>query len=629
MIDRRAGRVLLFYMIALVIAGLSSGRYAPVAAQQVERQNDNLRITAVDTSAFPTVAVRVLATTKGSAPIVDLTRLILRENGLPVINPAMARTPVGVDLAFVLDVNATYLQVDGRDEMSRRDKVADSISRFAEQFMSPAGLDRVSVIVPDEAGEEAAFLGREIVRPGELLSIIDAYNPVPPRLAPLQSMLATAIDQLSAGEEGRFRAILLYTDAGRLNQQLDSQTLVEAAQVAHIPIFVAILGADASEDEIANAARLYSPTNGAYVHMPEPEATDLFYDIFRQQGLQIELSYESEERRNGEHELSVSLGNVRDTARFELTLAPPEVTIVAQQTDVRRAGSAVDTPLPLLQPAILPLTVQIIWPDGRPRRLSELAFRVDGVPQPLSTGLTPDDNGLIPLIWDISERDAGRYRLEVAVSDMLGFAAVAEPLTVEIEVARPLPPTATPAPTRVPTPPLQERAGNLLPLLLLAAAAFVISGIILWISRRRRTLAPATTKSLPSQANPLAAPSADDRHVAVLVWSDDAVGTDRIELVADHVLLGRDPEAVDIVMEDPSISRLHARIRRNAAGEYWLYDEGSIEGTFLNYERLGLAPHRLQHEDILQMGRVTLRFRLELPGTPDDLTMSKEDDIGG
>ena len=243
---------------------------------------------------------------------------------------------------------------------------------------------------------------------------------------------------------------MLYTDGARLNDQLDYQPLVEAAQAAGVPIYVAILGADASEEEIANVTGLYSPTNGLYVHMPEPEAADPIYDIFRAQGQQTEITYNSDARRDGPHEVSVSLGNVRDTAEYDLSLAAPEIVIESPRATVRRAGSAIDTPLPLLQPAVLPLTARIIWPDGRPRRLTEINFQVDGVAQPVATDLAPDGSGQLPLAWDISERDAGTYRLDVEMADELGFRASAAPVEITIEVTRPSPPTPTVAPTRAP-----------------------------------------------------------------------------------------------------------------------------------------------------------------------------------
>jgi predicted component of type VI protein secretion system len=280
---------------------------------------------------------------------------------------------------------------------------------------------------------------------------------------------------------------------------------------------------------------------------------------------------------------------------------------------VRRAGSAVATPLALLQPAVLPLTAQVVWPDGHPRRLTDVIFRVDGVAQPLATTPALDDAGQLPLSWDISERDAGTYRLEVEVADELGFRAASAPLEVVIEIARPSPPSPTVTPTRAPSPLATAAEGVpwavILPAALLAAGG-VATGVALL--RRRRARRAAAPPPAPPRIIPAAGPP-DDRHVAVLEWATGA-DADPIELTAADVTLGREAEAVEIILEDPSVSRLHARIRRNQAGEYWLFDEGSESGTFLNHERLGLAPRQLQHNDLIQLGRVTLRFRLELAG---------------
>lgn len=622
MIERQRAVVLLFYIAALLAALGPS----PLAAQQIQGEQNDLRITNVDTTGFPTVAVRVLTTSAGSAPIPDLTRLILRENGVPIPDTTTALVPVGVDVALVIDANPDLLFFDDRSGLSRRDKLAAGITRYADQFMNPAGLDRVSIITPDETGEGAAFLTRDATRPSDVAAAVNAYTPTPPRITPLQGMLEAALDHLAAGEDGRFQAVVLYTDGARINRQLDFQALVSRALDANIPIYTAILGADASPDETANVSNLYVPTRGRFVHMPEPESADPIYEILQAQGQQAQLSYESELRSSATHEVSVSIGNVRDAAPFELTLSAPEVALLGPDATVRRVGSAVDTPLALLQPAVLPLAVQVTWPDDRPRRLSQLTFRVDGTPQPQAELLSPDGSGQIPLQWDISLREAGVYRLEVEVADELGFRAAAEPLEITIEVARPSPPTPTPVPTRVPLPNLAERAGSnpllaLLPLMAVAAAV----GYWLW---RRSNRPPKPDEAPLPRIIPADGPPPRDGHAAVLVWGDDvafdeenadfAPAADRIELIAADVTLGREAEAVDIVVDDPSVSRLHARIRRAAGGDYWLYDEGSAGGTFLNFERLGLAPRPLQHNDVIQLGRVMLRFRLELPSPDSD-----------
>lgn len=612
MINRRTAGRLLFYIagLAVLLRGL------PLAAQQVQRETSDLRITAVDTAVFPTVSVRLLTTDAGSAPISDLARLVLRENGVPIPNTTTVRTPVGIDLVLVVDANADFLLFDDSSGLSRRDKVAASIVRYAEQFMYPAGLDRVSVIVPDEAG--ATFLAQDMNRPSDLADAVNAYNPVTTGATPLQDMMVAAIDHLAASEDGRFQAILLYTDGARLDRQLDFPALVEAAQATTIPLYAAILGADASAEELANVGRLHEPTNGLAIHMPEPEAADPLYTLFQAQGQQAELTYQSDIRQNGTHEVSVSLGNVRDTATFELSLAAPEVSIGVPQTSVRRAGSAVDTPLALLQPAVLPLTVRVAWPDGRSRGLTGVVFRVDGIDQPVGAVLSPDATGELPLPWDISGRDAGVYRLEVEVVDELGFRASAPPVEIAIEVARPSPPTPTPQPTRVPVPSITERAGGLQLLIALPAVAG-LAALGWWLRRRSRHPAKADP-STPPRIAPAVEPPPADGHVAVLEWRpNDGRPGEQIELPLADTTIGRDPEAVDIIIDDPGVSRLHARIRRAATGDYWLYDEGSESGTYLNYERLGLAPRQIQHNDIVQLGRVTLRFRLELPG-PRTLT---------
>ena len=612
MIARRIRTSILFTLLALLI-GL------PAVAQQVPGQRDDLRITAVDASAFPTVAVRVLTTGAGSAPVADLSRLVLRENGVPIPDTLSARVPVGVDLVVVLDANADYLQFDDRSGLSRRDKVAASLGRFAGQFMSPAGLDRVSIVVPNETGDAPAFLLRDATRPDEIAAAGEAYAPAAPRATPLHDMMAAAIDHLAAGDDGRFRAVLLFTDGARLAGQLDYPALVETALTARVPLYAAILGVEASPEEMANVTALTEPTNGLAVHMPEPEATDPLYAIFQAQGQQTELTYESALRQNGTHEVSVSLGNVRDTATFDLSLAAPEVALTAARTSVRRAGNAVDTPLPLLQPAVLPLTAQITWPDGRPRRLTEVIFRVDGTPQPLATDPTPDGAGQLPLAWDISERDAGNYRLEIEVADELGFRATSAPLAIAIEVTRPTPPTPTSAPTRVP---LTEVARQVDVPAWAIIAPLALLGVVVAARLFRRRPRPATPPPAIPRVVPASAPPPDD-HVAVLALADDT--GEAIALTAADVTIGRDPAAVDVVLDAPGVSRLHARIRRDAAGEYWLYDEGSEQGTYLNYDRLGLAPRRLQHNDVVQLGALGLRFRLELRGESADGQQTTDD----
>jgi len=72
----------------------------------------------------------------------------------------------------------------------------------------------------------------------------------------------------------------------------------------------------------------------------------------------------------------------------------------------------------------------------------------------------------------------------------------------------------------------------------------------------------------------------------------------------DVVLAGRHPDS-DIFLDDITVSRRHAEIARSASG-YVVRDVGSLNGTYLNRERIEEAP--LHNGDEVQIGKFKLVF---------------------
>lgn len=70
--------------------------------------------------------------------------------------------------------------------------------------------------------------------------------------------------------------------------------------------------------------------------------------------------------------------------------------------------------------------------------------------------------------------------------------------------------------------------------------------------------------------------------------------------------LGRHPES-DIFLDDVTVSRRHAEITRSDRG-YEVRDAGSLNGTYVDHERVDVAPLRDLNE--LQVGRFVLTFVL-------------------
>ena len=577
----------------------------PVTAQAADR----LQIVRVDSRDFPQMRLNLRAEDGQRVPysVARLDDLLLRENGELINTYELTAVPVGIDLLFVLDVNGT--------SAAQLDLMQAVVERYANQFMSLSDLDRVTLLVPAETGSNGRFLVQNATTPDAVRTAVASYvPPAEPQTAPLPAMMRMGLDHLiETAENGRFQALLLLSDANQLGEQLDIEGVVETAVAHDIPLYTAVVGPTITTQANNNASQLATPTRAGHVHAPQVNAIDNFYLIWQRQSNQVQLRYNSPIRTGGPQIVAVSLDELQHTFTFDLTLLPAELTIGLDNL-ILRQGDAPDTPLPDLAPASIDFPVTITWPDERPRRVVDFIWTVNEQPQPPLDSLMLDENGRLWLTWPIANLRPDTYEIRAAVRDEWGQSNVTEPLRVRIVAERPLPPTPTPAPT--PAPGVLDIAAvavvttgaaaqdYLLPLLLTGLAALLL---LIIRARWRRPAVPA--KPAPSPSPPPPTPVVDGR-LAVLELVGEGAGQPHfLPLASDNVTLGRDPQAVDIVFNDRSVSLLHARIRCRDNG-YWLYDEGSADGTELNYERLGLAPRGLNDGDRIHLGRVQLRFRL-------------------
>ena len=77
--------------------------------------------------------------------------------------------------------------------------------------------------------------------------------------------------------------------------------------------------------------------------------------------------------------------------------------------------------------------------------------------------------------------------------------------------------------------------------------------------------------------------------------------------VDGELLIGRGAPGDDGRLgQDPELSRLHARLSRDAEGRLTIEDLGSANGTFVNDERID-APRTLAAGDVVRMGRTVLQ----------------------
>lgn len=91
---------------------------------------------------------------------------------------------------------------------------------------------------------------------------------------------------------------------------------------------------------------------------------------------------------------------------------------------------------------------------------------------------------------------------------------------------------------------------------------------------------------------------------ALLVVKRGPNAGSRFLLDQDVTTAGRHPDS-DIFLDDVTVSRRHAEFRREGSG-YTVHDVGSLNGTYVNRERIDAAP--LSGGDEVQIGKFRLVY---------------------
>ncbi len=151
-----------------------------------------------------------------------------------------------------------------------------------------------------------------------------------------------------------------------------------------------------------------------------------------------------------------------------------------------------------------------------------------------------------------------------------------------------------------------------------AGLVVVALGLVIWGVRRRR------------QAREAAAPPPDepqpDVHAALhFLDSDGRV----FELRKGSVVLGRGASPNydnDVILENDTVSDVHAAIRRQRDGSYLIADLESLNGVFVNDEKITSGP--LNDGDVCELGEVRFRFAVVAAATSvaEPLGADEDDD---
>ncbi len=615
---------------------------AALAQSVPEGPETRLALAGFDDRGFPTVALRMEAWDAQGNFLSGL-----KPDDVEVVEAGVRIRPerveeVEVGLQFTLAVNLSPALGNHVQGASQYEHLRQALLRWARaqrsqdsdfSFATPTGLYLIHSNQPSEWSEA-----------------LQAYRPDLAKMQPSLNSLAEALNLATeTSEEETRRAILYITPA--LPANLEANLLELSQRAAELGVKVCVwLVAPASNAPLPSdhpLRRLAADTGGAFeqVYFPESKIDpDVFLNPLRKMYL---IHYQSALRQSGDYPVKVQVQYegqtlLSDARTFSVMVKPPNPIFLSPPAEVERAwrvpGGA-DAPAVLL-PEAVELQILVEFPDAHPRALTGARLYMDGKLVAENTR-PPYDR----LIWPLSGvEDTGEHLLRVEVVDELGLSGTSTELPVEVR-----------APTALP----KQLTGRILVDLntrnLLILASVGISGavlvMVLIFNDRRGKTARAETKSIrlnrraarravtraPSQGvvpalqhNGVIEASASPARLVSLNEVEQPIVGATIPIMGQEITIGSDPRRATQVIESPTVDGLHARIYRSENGCFFLADSNSVAGTWINYAPITVHGARLEHGDLVHIGRVMFRFELADPAqarTPQVKVIGSQDPI--
>ena len=481
-------------------------------------------------------------------------------------------------------------------------------------------------------------------KPRDWFVSLDAFKPDFRNTTPNLQTLAIALDTVAATTQpGTKRAVLFITphmdDPG-----IDSTIapLIQSAVDSKVRVFVWFVDGDQFfTTASANAFKsLALQTSGSFFAFSHAEPfPDLNVELAPLRHI-YELTYTSTIARSGEHALGIEVAAPQGTIKapdqsFSVEVQPPNPILVSPPLQIKRQPSPDD---PYNEEALLPAkqTIEILveFPDGHGRELKRTALLVDGQ--------VVDENTSEPFesfTWDLRPYgESGQHEIIVEAEDVLGLQ--------KSSIGTPVVLTIIPPPRGI-----QAFLGRYRDYLVMGAIG--LAGLALVVILLRGMLGGALFKRrraarkqfedpltqpvvVPMERPAVSAQNAKKSKTAPrrTVWfrakptlrlpeapayltrltnGGEPASVAPIPVIEKEMTFGTDPVQSLRVLDDPSISPLHARIKRNGEGSFHIYDHGSVAGTWVNYEPVTREGRPLSHGDRIHFGKLMYRFDMNQP----------------
>jgi len=576
-------------------------------------------LTHIDASAFPEVRALVSVSENGGQRIGGLQAgdFQLLENNSPVAITQVSEEEIGLQLAFVIESSLTFSKRDAAT-VTRLDHIKNTLADFAvgQSEVTPRPymkdtLDSLSIFAPEGPVISASSVGGEI---RNALTLYTSDFPIETRLFELinESLAAVTADALRPGLR---RVIVVFSSGIDSTADAEVSAIARDANAKNVLIHTVMVGnADAPKTLAAENLQALATLTGGSFRLFEGEASmGSLWELVVSQRAQYRLAYRSNIAQPGQHTLAAKVEVVGGatvesaTTTFSLALQPPAITLSGLPASITRAAGLPGADPALIEPRTQEVAVQVNFPDSLPRKIVKLQLLVDGA---VADEKLNQSAGGTALIWDLTQyAEDAAHSLQVIAVDELGLEGRSELITIPVNISIPL----TPEPSST----------NVWPILFgvlgIGAAGFALLTLAVAVAVALRQ--PASLKEFmqtagqrvkeltePFMPGPPARSETKQGRAYLERLALDGLSSPPIELKGNSLRLGRDETLVQIVLPERSVSRLHARIAEEETGVFFIHDEGSTSGTWVNYQQVPMSGRQLRHGDLINLGRAQMRF---------------------
>ena len=469
---------------------------------------------------------------------------------------------------------------------------------------------------------------------------LNSFKPDLRNSTPNLQTLAIALDTVNAStpEPGMKRAILFITphmDDPNIDNTI--APLIQRAIDTKVRVFVWFIdGEDFIIHASANAFKsLAQQTDGSFFFFSRNEVfpdLNLYFAPLRHI---YEVMYTSGLTTSGEHTLGFYV-EAQETSipaldkTFSVKVEPPNPIFISPPLQITRQPPA-DDPYntEVLEPSQQIIQIIVEFPDGHSRNLIRTTLYLDGQVVAENTK-KPFDT----FLWNYSAIiDSGQHEIIVEAEDELGLkkSSIGIPVTF----------TVIHAPSGMEAFIAQYNDYLVMGAIIAAGLALLI---ILVRSRVKNVPESRRRKARKAKEDPVTQPvvaltepsvsatkkaksqprfswmgSRQNRipsapaYLVRLVNGGEPASTAPIPVIEKDMTFGTDPVQSMYVLDDPSISPLHARIKQTSEGNFVIMDHGSVAGTWVNYEAVTREGVRLRHGDRINFGLLQYRFDLSQP----------------